>query len=206
VGAVEAQQGYGRSMRWWNRRPETTRDAVGAIPLVLIFVVGQQGFAPGLSATRGVLVVLAIVLAMTTRRRWPVAAYLTALAIVALAQTGLELLGVIGYSLIVYEPRARPALVAAVSALTTFVGYLQHWPAFVLEEVAPDLAIIAVVSILPVLLGSGVRRYRSTTAEWPPATPSWSGYASRRPRTRCRANGCGSHVSCMTRWPTMSVR
>jgi signal transduction histidine kinase len=152
-------------MGWWERWSETTRDGVGAIPLILLFVVAQQGFAPGLSTTRGILVVLAIGLAMTTRRRWPVVSYLTALAIVALAQTGLELLCVIGYSLIVYEPRARPAAVAPVSALAAVVGYLQYWPAFVLEDVAPDLAIIAVVAIVPVLLGSGVRRYRSTAAE-----------------------------------------
>jgi signal transduction histidine kinase len=157
--------GYGRSMGWWNRRSETTRDAVGAIPLVLIFVVAQQGFAGDRSITRGILVVLAIGLAMTVRRRWPVVSYVTALATVALAQTGLELLCVIGYSLIVYEPRARPALVAPASALAAFLGYLQYWPAFVLADVAPDLAIIAVVAISPVLLGIGVRRYRTTVDE-----------------------------------------
>lgn len=151
-------------MGWWNRRSETARDAVGAIPLILIFVIAQQGFA-GESAIRGVLVISAIVLAMAVRRRSPVVSYLTALATVALAQTGLELLGVISYSLIVYEPRARPILVATVSALAATVGYLQYWPAFVLEDVAPDLAIIAVVAVLPVLLGRGVRRYRATTAE-----------------------------------------
>ena len=151
-------------MGWWNRRSETTRDAVGAIPLILIFVVAQRGFE-GESVIRGILVVLAIGLAMIVRRRWPVVSYLTALVTVALAQTGLELLGLISYSLIVYEPRARPTLVAAVSALSATVGYLQYWPAFVLEDVAPDLAIIAVVAVLPVLFGRGVRRYRSTTAE-----------------------------------------
>jgi signal transduction histidine kinase len=152
-------------MGWWNRRSETTRDAVGAIPLILIFVVAQGGFAAGQSTIRGVLVVVAIGFAVTVRRRWPVTSYLAALATVAFAQTGLELLGVISYSLIVYAQRARPALVAAVSALAAFLGYLQYWPAFVLEDITPDLAIIAVVATLPVLLGSGVRRYRSTTAE-----------------------------------------
>ncbi len=138
---------------------------MGAIPLILIFVVAQGGFAPGQSTIRGTLVVIAIGFAVTVRRRWPVVSYVTALATVALAQTGLELLGVIGYSLIVYQPRARPALTAPVSALAMVIGYLQYWPAFVLEDITPDLAIIAVVAILPVLLGSGVRRYRSTTAE-----------------------------------------
>jgi signal transduction histidine kinase len=152
-------------MGWWNRRSETTRDAVGAIPLILIFVVAQQGFAAGPVARARSPGGQRDRVAMTVRRRWPVVSYVAALATVALCQTGLELLGVISYSLIVYVPRARPALVAAVSALAAYLGYVQYWPAFVLEDIAPDLAIIAVVAIAPVLLGSGVRRYRSTTAE-----------------------------------------
>jgi signal transduction histidine kinase len=152
-------------MGWWSRRSETTRDAAGAVPLVLIFVVAQQGFAADQSLARGVLVVSAIVLAMTLRRQRPVVSYVAVLAVVALFQTGLELLCVISYSLIVYVPRARPALVALVSALAVVLGYVQYWPAFVLADVAPDLAIIAVVAIAPVLLGIGVRRYRTTAEE-----------------------------------------
>lgn len=156
---------YCRQMGWWNRRSETLRDAVGAIPLVLIFVVGQQGFAPGESVVRGVVVVLVIAVAVTVRRRWPIAAYGAALLVVALAQTGLELLGVLSYTLVVYELRARPTVVAGLSAVAAVIGYLQYWPAFVLGDVAPDLAIVAVISVLPVLLGRAVRQYRSTTAE-----------------------------------------
>ncbi len=152
-------------MAWWNRLPEIARDALGAVPLVLLFAVAQQGFGEGRSTLRGIGVVVAILVAMTLRRRRPFASYVIALAPVALAQTGLELLAVISYSLMVYEERARPALIMPLSAIAAVVGYLQYWPAFVLVDVAPDLATIAVVAVLPVVLGRAVRQYRVTTAE-----------------------------------------
>lgn len=152
-------------MRRWNRLPEVVRDAVGSVPIILIFVVGQQGFGEGQSLIRAVAVVAVIAVSVTFRRRWPLGSYVAGLATVVAAQTGLELLAVLSYTVVVHRPRVRPTAVAGASALACIVGYLQYWPAFVLADVAGDLAIIAVVSVLPVLLGRAVRQYRETAAE-----------------------------------------
>jgi signal transduction histidine kinase len=152
-------------MNWWNRRSETARDAVGAIPLVLIFVFTQQIYGVGGPLPRAVAVVLVIGLAMTFRRRWPVASYTGALAIVAVAQTGLELLAIVGYSLVAHEPRARPTVVVGCSTVAMVVGYLQYWPSLVLADIVGDLGIVAAIAILPVVLGRAVRTYRQTTKE-----------------------------------------
>lgn len=152
-------------MEWWKQRPEIVRDAVGAVPIVLVFVVAQQIYGDGGPILRAIAIVLVMGLALSFRRRWPVATFIAALLTVAVATTGLEFLAIASYTVVAYEPRARPAVVAGVSALAMTVGYLQYWPAFVLEEVAGDLILIAAISVLPAALGRMVRAARWTRAE-----------------------------------------
>jgi signal transduction histidine kinase len=152
-------------MQWWRSRPETLRDAIGAIPLVVVFVVGQGAFGPGRNPLVDGAVALAIVGGMTVRRRWPVVAYGLALAVVLGATTGLEFLVVAGYSLVVYAERSRPAAVASVSTVVTFLGFLRYWPAFDVDEVAGDLALIIAITVLPVVLARAVRSARHSAAE-----------------------------------------
>jgi signal transduction histidine kinase len=66
---------------------------------------------------------------------------------------------------VVYAERSRPVVVAGVSLLVTFAGFLRYWPVFVLDDVAGDLALIVGVTILPVVFGWSVRRARATAAE-----------------------------------------
>jgi signal transduction histidine kinase len=152
-------------MQWWRTRPEALRDAVGAIPLVVVFLVGQDPFAPGGDVARAVAVILAITVGMTVRRRWPGVTYVLALGIVLGATTGLEFLVVAGYSVVVYPDRSRPILVATVSTVVTFAGFLRYWPTFDLDEVAGDLALIVGITILPVVFAWSVRRARLSAAE-----------------------------------------
>ena len=152
-------------MTWWKQRPEILRDAVGAVPIVLVFIVAQQIYGDGGPILRAIAIVLVMGLALSFRRRWPVATFIAALLTVAVATTGLEFLAIASYTVVAYEPRARPAVVAGVSALAMIVGYLQYWPAFVLEDVAGDLILIAAISVLPAALGRMVRAARLTRAE-----------------------------------------
>jgi signal transduction histidine kinase len=152
-------------MQWWRAQPEALRDALGAIPLVLVFMVGQDPFSDGRSPVRAVAVILAIAVGMTVRRRWPVVTYALALSIVLTATTGLELLVVAGYSLVVYAERSRPVVVATVSTVVTFAGFLRYWPVFDLDEVAGDLALIVGITVLPVVFAWAVRRARTSAAE-----------------------------------------
>jgi signal transduction histidine kinase len=152
-------------MQWWRERPAALRDAIGAIPLVVVYLLGQTPFADGTVPTGAVALILALVAGMTVRRRWPAVSYLLALAIVLGATTGLEYLVVASYSVVVYAERSRPVVVAGVSLLVTFAGFLRYWPVFVLDDVAGDLALIVGVTILPVVFGWSVRRARATAAE-----------------------------------------
>lgn len=152
-------------MSWWKRRPEVVRDAVGAVPIVLVFIVAQQIYGDGGPILRAIAIVLVMGLALSFRRRWPVATFVAALLTVAVATTGLEFLAIASYTVVAYEPRARPTVVAAVSALAMTVGYLQYWPAFVLADVAGDLILIASISVLPGVLGRTVREARRSKAE-----------------------------------------
>jgi signal transduction histidine kinase len=152
-------------MGWWKRRPEIVRDAVGAVPFVLVFIVAQQIYGDGGPILRAIVIVLVMGLALTFRRRWPVVTFAAALLTVAVATTGLEFLALASYTVVAYEPRARPAVVAVVSAFAMTVGYLQYWPALVLEDVAGDLILIAAISVLPAVLGHSVREARCAKAE-----------------------------------------
>jgi signal transduction histidine kinase len=152
-------------MSWWQRRSVTVRDAAGAVPIVLLFVLVEQISGDGRSLAHAIVVVLIMGLALGLRRRWPIVTFVTALLTVAVAMTGLVFLAVAGYTLVAYDARARPAVVAGVSALAATVGFMRWWPAFVLQDVAGDLAILAVVSVLPVVVGRAVRASRLWTAE-----------------------------------------
>jgi signal transduction histidine kinase len=103
--------------------------------------------------------------AVTVRRRWPLATFVAALLTTAVATTGIEFLAVAGYTLAAYEPRARPAAVVAASATALTVGFLQYWPSLALDDIAGDVILIAATSVLPVVFGRAVRRARQTTAE-----------------------------------------
>ncbi len=152
-------------MSWWKRRPEIVRDAVGAVPIVLVFIVAQQIYGDGGPVIRAIAIVLVMGLALTFRRRWPVATFGAALVTVVVATTGLEFLVIASYTIVAYEPRARPVFVAGVSAVAMTVGFLRYWPAFVLEDVAGDLILIAAISVLPAVLGRTVREARRAKAE-----------------------------------------
>jgi signal transduction histidine kinase len=152
-------------MEWWKRLPETVRDAIGAVPLVVVYVVGQDPFSASGSPVGAVAVVLAIVGGTTVRRRWPVVTWALSLAVVLGATTGLEFLVVAGYSVVVYAERSRPVVVAVVSTVVTFLGYLRYWPVFDLDVVAGDLFLILAVSVLPVVLARAVRQARHSAAE-----------------------------------------
>ena len=141
------------------------RDAVGAIPIVLVFVVAQQVFGAGGSLLRAVLIVVVIGAGLTVRRRWPRLAFAAALVVVAVATTGLEFLVVVSYTVVAYDRRAHPAVVGALSCVAMVVGYLHYWPAVVLDEIAGDLILIAALAVLPPVIGRMVRRARDTTAE-----------------------------------------
>lgn len=152
-------------MEWWRRQPELVRDAVGGVPVVLVFVVAQQLFGAGGSGYRAVAVVLAMAGALTVRRRWPWVAFTVALAVVAVATTGLEFLVIVSYTLVVTDRRARPWVVGGLAAVAMVVGYLHYWPAVVLEDIAGDLILIAAIAVLPPVIGRMVRTSRDRTAE-----------------------------------------
>lgn len=156
---------YGGQMRLWRQLPEMARDAVGAALLVAVFLIAQQRFGPGGSGVRAFAVVVVIGVALTVRRRWPLATYLAALLTAAVASTGIEFLSVAAYTLAAYEPRARAVPVMAGSALALTVGFLQYWPSLALEDIAGDVILIAATAVLPVVFGRAVRRIRETTAE-----------------------------------------
>jgi signal transduction histidine kinase len=150
---------------WWRARPELLRDAVGALVLVLVFVIAQQTYGDGGSLPRAIAIVVVMGVALTVRRRWPVASYAAALLTVVFATTGMEFLAVVSYTLVAYRERVRPAPVAGMSALALVIGHLDYWPEVVLDEVAGDLILIAAISVLPVVLGRAVRNARRTTRE-----------------------------------------
>jgi signal transduction histidine kinase len=152
-------------MRLWKQQPEMVRDAVGAAVLVAVFLISQQRFGPGGSGVRAITVVVVMGVAVTVRRRWPLATYVAALLTTAVATTGIEFLAVAGYTLAAYEQRARPAPLVAASALALTVGFLQYWPSRALDAIAGDLILIAATAVLPVVFGRAVRRARQTTAE-----------------------------------------
>lgn len=141
------------------------RDAVGAVPIVLVFVFAQQIYGDGGSVARAVAIVVVMGVALTLRRRVPVATFVAALLTVAVATTGLEFLAIASYTLVAHEPRARPVVVAVASAVAATVGFLRYWPTLVLGEVAGDLILIVGISVLPVAFGQAVRKARRTTAE-----------------------------------------
>lgn len=141
------------------------RDAVGALPLVLVFIFAQQIYGDGGPLLRAVAVVLVMGAALIVRRRWPVLTFAAALLTVIAATTGLEFLIVASYTVVVYEPRARPAVVAAVSAVAMTLGYLRYWPVLELAAIAGDLILIAAIAVLPAALGRLVRQSRRATAE-----------------------------------------
>ena len=155
----------GSNMRWWRGRSEMVRDAVGAVPLVLVFIFAQQIYGDGGPLLRAVAIVLLMGAALTVRRRWPVLTFAAALLTVIAATTGLEFLTVASYTVVVYEPRARPAVVAAVSAVAMTLGYLRYWPVLELEAIAGDLILIAAIAVLPAALGRLVRESRQAKAE-----------------------------------------
>lgn len=152
-------------MRLWKQQPEMLRDAVGAAVLVAVFLISQQRFGPGGSGFRAIAVVVVMGVAVTVRRRWPLATYIAALLTTAVATTGIEFLAVAGYTLAAYEQRARPAPLVAASTLALTVGFLQYWPSLALDDIAGDIILIAATSVLPVVFGRAVRRARETTAE-----------------------------------------
>lgn len=152
-------------MRLWKQLPEMLRDAVGAAVLVAVFLIAQQRFGPGGSGARAIAVVLVMGVAVTVRRRWPLATYIAALLTTVVATTGIEFLAVAAYTLAAYEPRARPALLIATSTLALTVGFLQYWTSLAPDDIAGDVILIAATSVLPVVFGRAVRRARQTTAE-----------------------------------------
>ena len=141
------------------------RDAVGAVPIVLVFVVAQQMYGDGGPVLRAVAIVVVMALALTVRRRWPFLTFAAALVTVVAATTGLEFLVVASYTLVVYAPQARPAIVAVVSAIAMTLGFLRYWPVLTLEDVAGDLILIAAIAVLPPALGRLVRESRRAKAE-----------------------------------------
>jgi len=141
------------------------RDAVGAVPIVLVFVVAQQLFGAGGSGIRATSVVLVMGAALTVRRRWPRVAFSAALGMVAIATTGLEFLAIVSYTVVAHDRRSQPAVVGAMSAVAMIVGYLHYWPAVVFDQIAGDLILIAALAVLPPVIGRMVRTSRDKTAE-----------------------------------------
>jgi signal transduction histidine kinase len=141
------------------------RDAVGAVPVVLVFILAQQVFGAGGSTIRAVAIVVVMGSALTVRRRWPIATYVAALAMVLLATTGLEFLAIASYTFVAHHPRPRPALVGIVSAVTMVAGHLRYWPEFTPEVMTGDLILILALAVLPVVFGVMVRASRRTTEE-----------------------------------------
>ncbi|MCZ2857462.1 sensor histidine kinase [Blastococcus sp. VKM Ac-2987] len=152
-------------MTWWRALPELLRDAVGALAIILIFVIAQQIYGDGGSLPRAVAIVVVMGVALTVRRRWPAASYAAGLLTVVFATTGMEFLAVVSYTLVAYRERVRPAPVAGISALALVIGHLDYWPELVVDQVAGDLILIAGISVLPVVLGQAVRNARRTTTE-----------------------------------------
>jgi signal transduction histidine kinase len=152
-------------MGWWRRRPEVFRDAVGAVPLVLTFLLAQQIYGAGGPWSRAVTIVAVMWGALAVRRRWPILTFAAALLTVVLAMTGLEFLAVAGYTLVAYRPRIPATFVVVVSAATTTAGFLRWWPSLEPAVIAGDLILILGVSILPAVLGKAIRRSRRVTAE-----------------------------------------
>lgn len=151
-------------MQWWTQRSEILRDAVGGLPIALLVAVNQRTPEEASSA-QVVVTILVIAAALAVRRRRPVVTYLVALAVVAIAQTGLEFLAIAGYTVITATRRPRPVLTVIASTLTTLAGYVRFWPELRLEAIAGDLVLIAAIALLPVVLGSAVRNARHTRAE-----------------------------------------
>ena len=152
-------------MDWWKRQPELFRDAVGAVPVVLVFVLAQQVFGAGGSVPRAIVIAVVMGAALTVRRRWPRAAFAAALAVVAVATTGLEFLVIVSYTLVAQDRRAQPAVVGALSGVALVVGYLQYWPALVLDQIVGDLFLLAALAVLPPAIGLMVRTSRDKTAQ-----------------------------------------
>jgi signal transduction histidine kinase len=151
-------------MSWWRERPEMLRDAIGAVPVALLVAVNQRT-PDEASIPQVVVTMLVIAVALTVRRRWPLATYGVALVVVVVALTGLEFLAVAAYTVVAYARRARPVLVVTTSALVTLAGYLRYWPTLDLETIAPDLVLLAAIAVLPVVLASAVRSAREARAE-----------------------------------------
>lgn len=152
-------------MKRWRRLPEIARDAVGGLPIVLIFILAQQIYGEGGSIVRAVVIVVVMGVALAVRRRWPLATFIAAVAMVVLATTGLEFLFIASYTLVAHRSRANPAAVGLVAGVAMFAGYLRYWPEFDLAVVTPDLILIAALAVVPPALGAAVRVSRRTTAE-----------------------------------------
>lgn len=152
-------------MDFWRRRPEIARDAVVAVPFVLVFVLAQQVFGDGGSAVRAVAVVVVMWAALAVRRRWPMATFAAALAMVVLATTGLEFLFLASYTLAAYRPKVPPVAIGIVAAVAMLVGHLRYWPELVLADVAGDLILIGAIAVVPVAVGRAVNTARRTTRE-----------------------------------------
>ena len=152
-------------MKRWRRLPEIARDAVGGLPIVLIFVFAQQIYGEGGSILRAVIIVVVMGVALAVRRKWPLATFIAAVAMVVLATTGLEFLFIASYTLVAHRPRANPAVVGLAAGVAMFAGYLRYWPEFDLAVVTPDLILIAALAVVPPTLGAAVRVSRRTTAE-----------------------------------------
>lgn len=152
-------------MDWWRRRSEITRDAVGAVPVVLAFILVQHVFGDDDSVVETIAIVVVMGAALSVRRRWPLVTYIAALAMVLIATTGLILLTIATYTLVAHHPRPRPVAVAIVSAVAMLVGHLRYWPEFTLEVMIEDLLLILALAVLPVVFGRAVRASRRTTEE-----------------------------------------
>lgn len=149
---------------WWRAQPEVLRDAVGAVPIALLIAVNQSTPEEA-STTQVVVTMLVVAVALTVRRQRPVVTYVTALGVVAIALTGLEFLAVAGYTVVVYDRRARPVLVVAASVVASLAGYLRYWSTLDLAVIAGDLVLVVGIALLPVVLGTAVRNARHARAE-----------------------------------------
>lgn len=150
---------------WWKERSTLVRDAVGAVPLVLTFLVAQQLYGPGGPWLRAVTIVAVIWVSVAVRRRWPTVTFAAALSTVLVAMTGLEFLAVASYTLVAYRPRVPAPLVILLSAVATTAGFMRWWPSLAPEVIAGDLILIVSVSVLPVVLGRAVAHSRRVTSE-----------------------------------------
>lgn len=156
---------WSQPLTWWRRLPEIVRDAVGAVPIIFVFVVAQQMYGDGGSIPRAIAIVVVMLVALSVRRKWPLATFVAALTTVVVASTGLEFLAIASYTLVAYRPRMRPAVVAGIAAVLMFVGFLRYWPSLAVGDVAGDLILIAGLAVLPAVFGGAVRKARRTTAE-----------------------------------------